>query len=59
MARDGSGQKFLARGSGRVIHDPVGSGRVGSGKKNPQNFRVGYGSGILSIYFGSGQIRVG
>ena len=57
--RDGSGQKFLTRGSGRVIHGPDGSGRVGSGKITPKNFQVGYGSGNLLIYFGSGRIRVG
>ena len=28
--RDAAGQKFLTRGSGRVIDSPVGSGRVGS-----------------------------
>ena len=33
--------------------------RVGSGNRASQNFRVGYGSGNLSLYSGSGQIRVG
>ena len=49
-ARDAAGQKFLTRGSGRVIDSPVGSGRVGSA-----HFRHHLGSGRA----GSALIRVG
>ena len=33
--------------------------RVGTGQKDLQNFRVGFGSGNLPLYIGSGQFRVG
>ena len=61
-ARDVSGQKFLTHGSGRVIHGPFGSGRVGSSKSAPSIFsgrvRVKYFAYLLRVGSNSGWVTI-
>ena len=52
--RGAAGQKFLTRGSGRVIEGPLGSGRVGSACL-PNFFGSGRAGSTLEIRVISGQ----